>query len=270
MRLPKLTFLDSRRSVIKRRQGLPPSWSALVVRFRPRGVANTLPVLTQLGPSNLIHLRGVASIGAAPKEGIESMGRRLLLIFGMMLSALSTATVARGQTGDVTAKPSDSAPLLSPSAGDSSKRGDGTKADPDLKQAEAPVPAQTEAPAAPVPVGNPPAAGDGSPNAPPSETAAAEPESEKTAVDRLPLGKQSVAVTVDVQAPASMNLNKESTLKLIVRNIGTSDALNVRVQDELPEGLEAPIESAPGQAYAAAESLLDLANSTCYRLVLSD
>ena len=29
------------------------------------------------------------------------------------------------------------------------------------------------------------------------------------AVDRLPLGKQSVAVTVDVQAPASMNLNQD-------------------------------------------------------------
>jgi uncharacterized repeat protein (TIGR01451 family) len=57
-------------------------------------------------------------------------------------------------------------------------------------------------------------------------------------VDRLPIGKQSVAVTVDVQGPASMNLNQEATLKLLVRNTGTSDALNVRVQDELPEGLQ--------------------------------
>ena len=54
----------------------------------------------------------------------------------------------------------------------------------------------------------------------------------------LPLGKQSVAVTVDVQAPASMNLKQEATLKLIVRNTGTSDALNVQVDDELPVGLQ--------------------------------
>jgi uncharacterized repeat protein (TIGR01451 family) len=63
-------------------------------------------------------------------------------------------------------------------------------------------------------------------------------ESSGAAVDRLPIGKQSVAVTVDVQAPASMNRNQEATFKLIVRNTGTSDALNVDIQDELPEGLE--------------------------------
>ena len=63
-------------------------------------------------------------------------------------------------------------------------------------------------------------------------------DSSRPAVDRLPLGKQSVAITVDVQGPASMNLNQEATLKLLVRNTGTSDALNVDVQDELPEGLQ--------------------------------
>ena len=57
-------------------------------------------------------------------------------------------------------------------------------------------------------------------------------------MDVLPLGKQSVAVTVDVQAPASMNLNQEATLKLIVRNTGAHDALNVVIEDELPEGLQ--------------------------------
>jgi len=66
---------------------------------------------------------------------------------------------------------------------------------------------------------------------------AGEPES-RAAVDRLPLGKQSVAVSVDVQAPANMNLQREATLKLIVRNSGTSDALNVDVHDELPDGLQ--------------------------------
>ena len=56
--------------------------------------------------------------------------------------------------------------------------------------------------------------------------------------DRLPLGKQSVAVTVDVQAPATMNLTKQATLKLIVRNTGIGDAFNVHVDDELPDGLK--------------------------------
>jgi uncharacterized repeat protein (TIGR01451 family) len=55
--------------------------------------------------------------------------------------------------------------------------------------------------------------------------------------ERLPLGKQSVAVTVDVQAPATMNITKQATLKLIVRNTGVGDAYNVRVEDELADGL---------------------------------
>ncbi len=78
------------------------------------------------------------------------------------------------------------------------------------------------------------------PPAAPSPATAASPSAELSdaTVDRLPIGKQSVAVTVDVQAPASMNLNQEATLKLIVRNTGTSDALNVEIQDELAEGLK--------------------------------
>ncbi len=77
-----------------------------------------------------------------------------------------------------------------------------------------------------------PAAADGPPPAP------ARVEASGPTVDRLPIGKQSVAVTVDVQAPASMNLNQVANLKLIIRNTGTSDALNVDVEDELPEGLK--------------------------------
>ena len=49
-------------------------------------------------------------------------------------------------------------------------------------------------------------------------------EASNAVVDVLPLGKQSVAVTVDVQAPSTMNLNQEATLKLIVRNSGAHDA----------------------------------------------
>ncbi len=76
----------------------------------------------------------------------------------------------------------------------------------------------------------------------PAAAAAAQPgapaESKGATADRLPIGKQSVAVTVDVQAPTTMNLNKEANLKLIVRNTGASDALNIEVHDELPEGLQ--------------------------------
>jgi uncharacterized repeat protein (TIGR01451 family) len=58
------------------------------------------------------------------------------------------------------------------------------------------------------------------------------------ASERIPLGKQSLAVTVDVQSPATMNLNQPATLKLIVKNIGSDDALNVVVTDLLPDGVE--------------------------------
>ena len=58
------------------------------------------------------------------------------------------------------------------------------------------------------------------------------------ATERFPLGIQAIAVTADVQAPKSMNLNQEATLRIAVGNTGTSEAINVRVIDELPEGLE--------------------------------
>ena len=73
--------------------------------------------------------------------------------------------------------------------------------------------------------------------------------------DRFPLGIQSVAVTVDVQAPKSMNLNQEANLRIVVRNTGTSEAMNVRVLDELPDGLE-HLSSLP-EANVGARSLLN-------------
>ena len=56
--------------------------------------------------------------------------------------------------------------------------------------------------------------------------------------DRLPAGKQSVAVTVEVQSPPSMNLHLPATVRLVIRNTGASDAMQVRIRDELPEGLK--------------------------------
>ncbi len=119
------------------------------------------------------------------------MGRRFLLILGIMLLALSTAPAACGQVGGIVAAP---------------------PVDENVVKAQA----------------TPPAAG---------QTAGAVDAALPTA-DRLPIGKQSVAVTVDVQAPATMNLSKDATLKLIVRNTGVADVFNVRVDDELPEGLK--------------------------------
>lgn len=71
----------------------------------------------------------------------------------------------------------------------------------------------------------------------PAAVAAAD-RGERIPVDRLPTGRQSVSVLVDIQSPAHMNLHKPATVRLIVRNAGTSDAHQVIVRDELPEGLK--------------------------------
>jgi uncharacterized repeat protein (TIGR01451 family) len=218
------------------------------------------------------------------------MVRRLLLILGMVLTASSMASVARGQDDNRMPPPEDPSPAVSPlppaslpvdlplpvaapgaesldpgaaqstpplqknqqkkeadapaakkgasGKGQSapklkSRPGDAaTSQDPapprydehlDLTQAA--VPSDSEPPAAPRPVAAAGGAAEGT-------------EKSRASVDRLPIGKQSVAVSVDVQAPASMNLQQEATLKLIVRNSGTSDALNIDVHDELPDGLQ--------------------------------
>jgi uncharacterized repeat protein (TIGR01451 family) len=56
--------------------------------------------------------------------------------------------------------------------------------------------------------------------------------------EKLPLGRQSVALTVDVVAPQVLNLNQIATLQIVVRNTGTTDATGVVVRDELPESLD--------------------------------
>jgi uncharacterized repeat protein (TIGR01451 family) len=108
-----------------------------------------------------------------------------------------------------------------------------------------PAAAEGQTPGAPVP-----AAG-GTKPLPGGTPPAGEPDAALSA-DHIPLGIQSVAVTVDVQAPKSMNLNQETTLRLVVRNTGTSDATNVRVLDELPEGLQH--QSSLPEAYVAKEN----------------
>lgn len=56
--------------------------------------------------------------------------------------------------------------------------------------------------------------------------------------DALPLGRQAIALTVDVRSPQVINLGKESTLQVVVKNAGTTDAMGVEVRDPLPDGLE--------------------------------
>ena len=72
--------------------------------------------------------------------------------------------------------------------------------------------------------------------------------------DRLPLGKQEVMLSVEVQAPANLIYNRDTTVKIIVRNSGSTDAAGVVVRDELPAGLTCV--SAQPEAQRMGDSLL--------------
>ncbi len=97
--------------------------------------------------------------------------------------------------------------------------------DTEVKPAQAAPPAPTPVTASPAPATPPP--GDG----------ASEGLSFVLPADRLPLGKQEVVLSVDVQAPANLIFNRDSTVKIIVKNSGSTDAQGVMVRDELPAGL---------------------------------
>ena len=56
--------------------------------------------------------------------------------------------------------------------------------------------------------------------------------------EQLPMGRQSVGLTVEVVGPPTLNINQATTLKIVVKNSGTVDARGVVVRDELPDGLE--------------------------------
>lgn len=55
--------------------------------------------------------------------------------------------------------------------------------------------------------------------------------------EELPLGRQSVGLTVDVIAPQVLNLNQTANFKVVIKNNGQTDARGVVVRDQLPEGL---------------------------------
>ena len=75
--------------------------------------------------------------------------------------------------------------------------------------------------------GLPPAAG----NAPVGGAFVISPES-------VPMGLQSVGLSVQVFAPSTMNLNREATVTIVVKNTASKDASGVVVRDQLPEGVE--------------------------------
>ncbi|WP_417731751.1 hypothetical protein [Rosistilla oblonga] len=61
---------------------------------------------------------------------------------------------------------------------------------------------------------------------------------------RLLEGAQAPSVTIHKRAPEEINVGKQATLAIQVRNTGVSDALNVVVTDAIPEGMEL-IEASP-------------------------
>jgi uncharacterized repeat protein (TIGR01451 family) len=119
--------------------------------------------------------------------------------------------------------------------------------------ANAPAPAPAAAastPPATVAAGLPPAPLDGS----------TEGQGSPLSTDRLPLGKQELMVSVEVQSPANLNYEQPATVKIIVKNSGSTDALGVVVRDELPPGLDC-LSSQP-EAQRVGDSLLSWRIST--------
>ena len=56
--------------------------------------------------------------------------------------------------------------------------------------------------------------------------------------EKLTEGPHAMGLTVEVLAPATANLHKPTTFKIVVKNNGTHPALGVVVRDELPESLK--------------------------------
>ncbi len=225
----------------------------------------------------------MASTGAVPKVGAVCLGRRLLIVVGLVLILGGHAAPGQDQKAAGT-KAQDPAPAplpqITPAAGlengpdaplPPAPAPASTEGLPQLSEtpaAEGQLPAPTEpepkpkpkqsplpqagkkpqrlvpglldtevrpaqaAPPAPTPVVASPA-----PATPPPGDGVSEGLSFVLPADRLPLGKQEVVLSVDVQAPANLIFNRDSTVKIIVKNSGSTDAQGVMVRDELPAGL---------------------------------
>jgi uncharacterized repeat protein (TIGR01451 family) len=79
-------------------------------------------------------------------------------------------------------------------------------------------------------------------------------------------GPQSVGLTVQVVAPSAMNLHKTATVKLVVKNTGPNDAMDVVVRDQVPDGLKflsaVPESSSPAGSSIVAWNLGNLPAGT--------
>jgi len=84
----------------------------------------------------------------------------------------------------------------------------------------------------------PPAAarpGDGTPRPAPGEMPK---DGYAIPAERIPLGRQTIGLSVEVVAPAVMNLHQVYTIRFFVKNTGVADAVAVRVNYNLPRELQ--------------------------------
>lgn len=58
------------------------------------------------------------------------------------------------------------------------------------------------------------------------------------APESLPVGPGTVGLTVQVFAPEAMNINKDATITIVVKNTTATDARSVVVRDQLPDGVQ--------------------------------
>ena len=109
------------------------------------------------------------------------------------------------------------------------------KSDPELVRTQAPAPAA--AAATPADGSALPAATERPGQAAPAANAHEADAEFVLPADRLPVGRQNIGLSVEVLAPQAMNIGQSATLKVIVRNSGTTDAQGVVIRDQLPDGL---------------------------------
>lgn len=118
------------------------------------------------------------------------------------------------------------------------------KVDPQVEPAQATPPldeATRPAAAAPADESNPDPPAKVRPGTAPAGGAAPASEGDGFALptDRLSMGKQDFRLSVEVQQPGPViNLQREATVNLVVKNLGNVEALGVSVVCRMPEGLE--------------------------------
>lgn len=107
----------------------------------------------------------------------------------------------------------------------------------DAKRDEAVEPAQTP-PASAADEVNPLGPAKEAPGQPPPPTDAPAADPFVLRADQVKTGPNAVALSVEVQAPSTFNVQLPMTLKFLVRNTGKGDAFGVRVRYALADGLE--------------------------------